>query len=138
MSEWAETLLGFTKDKLKRCSNFQISILTNIKVSALKIILSLPGTMDSSFFNQQMAPWRPNFPHQRLCFLKRWFLAWSCRFLHFNYVLVPIGISIASINCFSASQSSRPFSIIRFFSQIRSELLSKHHTYQLLAKWLKK
>ena len=26
--------------------------------------------MNSSFFSQQMAPWRPNFPHQRLC--RKW------------------------------------------------------------------
>ena len=31
-----------------------------------KKILSVPCTMDSSFFSQQMAPWHPNFPHQRL------------------------------------------------------------------------
>ena len=33
-----------------------------------KKILSVPCIMDSSFFSQQMAPWRPNFPHQRLWF----------------------------------------------------------------------
>ena len=37
------------------------------KVLFLKKILSVPCTMDSSFFSQQMAPWCPNFPHQRLC-----------------------------------------------------------------------
>ena len=31
-------------------------------------LLSIPcSTMDSSFFGQQIAPWHPNFPHQRLC-----------------------------------------------------------------------
>ena len=33
-----------------------------------KKILSVPCTMDSSFFSLQMAPWCPNFPHQRLWF----------------------------------------------------------------------
>ena len=28
--------------------------------------------MDSSFFSQQMAPWCPNFPHQRLCSSQHW------------------------------------------------------------------
>ena len=28
--------------------------------------MGIPRTMNSSFFSQQMAPWRPNFPHQRL------------------------------------------------------------------------
>ena len=32
-------------------------------------ILSVPSTMDSSFFRQQMAPWRPNYPHKRLWLL---------------------------------------------------------------------
>ena len=31
-------------------------------------ILSVPCTMDSSFFSLQMAPWCLNFPHQRLWF----------------------------------------------------------------------
>ena len=43
------------KRKSKICWKFQISILTNKKV------LSVPCTMDSCFFSQQMAPWRPNF-----------------------------------------------------------------------------
>ena len=43
-----------------------VSILTNKRVLVLNKILSVPSTMDSSFFSQQMAPWRPNFPHQRL------------------------------------------------------------------------
>ena len=48
--------VGFhEKKKSKRCLKFQISILTNKK-----------NTMDSSFFSQQMAPWRPNFPNARL------------------------------------------------------------------------
>ena len=51
-------------NKSKRCWKFQISILTNKK------ILSVPCTMNSSFFSQQMVPWHPNFPHQRLCFLR--------------------------------------------------------------------
>jgi hypothetical protein len=48
------------------CWKFQISILTNKKVLFLKKISSVPCTMDSSFFRQKMATWRPNFPHQRL------------------------------------------------------------------------
>ena len=55
--------------KLNSCWKFQLSILTNKKVLFLRYILSVPCTMESSFFSQQMAPWRPNFPHQRLCFL---------------------------------------------------------------------
>ena len=35
--------------------------------------MHLPCTIDSSFFNQQMAPWRPNFPNARLCSKVRWF-----------------------------------------------------------------
>ena len=53
-------------NKSKRCWKFQISIWTNKKVVFLKKILSVPCTMDSSFFSQQMAPWHPNFTHQRL------------------------------------------------------------------------
>ena len=52
--------------KSKICWKFQISILTNKKVLSLKKILSVPYTMESSFFSLQMATWRPNFPHQRL------------------------------------------------------------------------
>ena len=37
-----------------------------------KKILSVPCTMDSTFFSQQMAPWCPNFPHQRLWFRLLW------------------------------------------------------------------
>ena len=41
-------------NKSKRCWKFQISILTNKKVLFLKKIWSVPCTMDSSFFSQQM------------------------------------------------------------------------------------
>jgi hypothetical protein len=59
--------------KSKRCWKFQSSIMTNKKVLFLQKILSVPCNMDRTFFSQQMAPWRPNFPHQRL-----WFLLGSC------------------------------------------------------------
>ena len=49
-----------------------ISILTNKKVLFLKKILSVPFTIDSSFFSPQIAPWSPNFPHQRLWFPLKW------------------------------------------------------------------
>ena len=47
---------------------FQISTLTLEKHKSFipKKILSVPCTMDSSFFSQKMATWRPNSPHQRL------------------------------------------------------------------------
>ena len=38
----------------------------------LKNILSVPCTMDNSFFSQQMAPWCLNFPHQRLWAVWQW------------------------------------------------------------------
>ena len=53
-------------DWSKRCWKYQIFIVTNKKVLFVKKILIVPCTMDSSFFSQQMAPWCPNFPHQRL------------------------------------------------------------------------
>ena len=40
--------------KSNRCWKFQLSILTNKKVLFLKKIWSVPCTMDSSFFSQQM------------------------------------------------------------------------------------
>ena len=49
------------------CWNFQLSILTNKKVLFLKKNWSVPCTMDSSYFSQKMATWRPNFPHPWLC-----------------------------------------------------------------------
>ena len=45
--------------------NFKFLCWQTKKFHSLKI-WSVPGTMNSSFFSQQMAPWRPNFPHQRL------------------------------------------------------------------------
>ena len=62
------TFERFHKIINQRFWNFQISILTNKKILFLKKILSAPCTMDSSFFSPLMAPWRPNFPHQRLWF----------------------------------------------------------------------
>ena len=53
--------------KSKRCWKFQLSILRNKKVLFLKKIWSVPCTMDSSYFSQKMATWRPNFPHLWLC-----------------------------------------------------------------------
>ena len=58
--------VSFHKMIYQRDFRFQISILTNKKVLFLKKILSVPCTMDSSFFSQQMTPWHPNFPHQKL------------------------------------------------------------------------
>ena len=54
--------------KSNSCWKFQLSILTNKKVLFLKKFWSVPCTMDSSYFSQKMATWRPNFPHPRLCF----------------------------------------------------------------------
>ena len=42
------------KPKSNSCWKFQLSILTNKKVLTLKNIWSVPSTMDSSFFSQQM------------------------------------------------------------------------------------
>ena len=42
------------QNKSKRCWKFQFSILTNKKVLFLKKIWSVPCTMDSFFFSQQM------------------------------------------------------------------------------------
>ena len=60
--------MGYKKNELKFCEvswnrksmrywKFQLSILTNKKVLFKNI------TMDSSYFSQKMATWRPNFPH---------------------------------------------------------------------------
>ena len=44
-----------------------MSILTNKKVLLLKSILCVPNVpWIALFFSLQMAPWCPNFPHQRL------------------------------------------------------------------------
>ena len=83
-SEWAQILLGFTKWYIKemlKISAFYLDkqfFFNSLKKYELYHVpwtnknvlfqkkLSVPCTMDSSFFSQKMAPWCPNFPHQRL------------------------------------------------------------------------
>ena len=62
-------------NKSKRCWKFQ----TN-KSFIPKKILSVPCTMNSSFFSQQMALWRPNFPHQRLWEVQEWLYNFGTNF----------------------------------------------------------
>ena len=52
-----------------------------------------PCTMDSSFFSQQMAPWRPNFPNPRL-----WTHYWhSFRCRQLGFVSTFTGYSTSSL-----------------------------------------
>ena len=70
LSKLAEIVLRFIESK--KCWKFQLSILTNKKVLFLKKIWSVPCTIDSSYFSQKMATWRPNFPYPRL-----WVISYS-------------------------------------------------------------
>ena len=78
MSEWAEILRGFMKYWIKGILKISDFYLDQQKSFIPKNVLSVPCTMDNSCFSLQIAPWCPNFPHQRLChkwiFLILWVL----------------------------------------------------------------
>ena len=83
--------------------------------------LSVPYTMDSSFFSQQMAPWCSNFPHQRL---------WTSLLL--NYVFrVPVFESLVYLLKFNWFQHKKvqlclvhllPQNLVRAYSNFLSML----------------
>ena len=86
-----------------------------------KKILIVPCTINSSFFSQKMATWRPNFPHQRLWLrskdVRSWsncifqtgviaklrfqIIAWSCFLIKGSFFLLPTNFLIPKSNIYN-------------------------------------
>ena len=106
----------------KRCWKFQFS---NKKVLFPPKKLSVPCTIKSSFFRQQISPWCPNFPHQRF---------WTSLLL--NYVFrVPVFESLVYLLKFNLFQHKKS-TVSLLKTEFKTKKLFARNLGMHLTSWL--